>query len=179
LHGELGVRQCIDAGATLVMFSGDKLLGGPQAGIVVGRKEAIATLASHPLARVVRADKLTLAALQSVALTYLSGDATSLPLWRMATVPCEELRARAERIAAVVPGVKVVDTMATAGGGSLPGLDMPSVGVALDVAYVDTALARLRDARIVALARDGKVVCDLRTVDPRADERLAGALRTC
>jgi L-seryl-tRNA(Ser) seleniumtransferase len=179
LHGELGVRQCIGSGATLVTFSGDKLLGGPQAGIVVGQEDAIAMLASHPLARVVRADKLTLAALQSVALTYLSGDATSLPLWRMATASCEELRTRAERIAAVVPGAKVVDTMATAGGGSLPGLDMPSVGVALDVPHVDAALARLREQRIVALARDGKVVCDLRTVDPLADERLAGALRSC
>jgi L-seryl-tRNA(Ser) seleniumtransferase len=179
LHGELGVRQCIDAGARLVTFSGDKLLGGPQAGIIVGAHGAIAALTRHPLARVVRADKLTLAALQSVALTYLSGDATSLPLWRMATVSCEELRARAERIAATVPGAKVVDTTATAGGGSLPGLDIPSMGVALDTARVDAALARLRGERIVALARDGKLVCDLRTVEPSADDRVADALRTC
>jgi L-seryl-tRNA(Ser) seleniumtransferase len=179
LHGELGVRQCIDAGARLVTFSGDKLLGGPQAGIIVGAHGAIAALMRHPLARVVRADKLTLAALQSVALTYLSGDATSLPLWRMATVSCEELRARAERIAATVPGAKVVDTTATAGGGSLPGLDIPSMGVALDTARVDAALARLRGERIVALARDGKLVCDLRTVEPSADDRVADALRNC
>ncbi len=179
LHGELGVRQCIESGATLVTCSGDKLLGGPQAGIVVGSRSAITALASHPLARAVRADKLTLAALQSVALTYLSGDATSLPLWRMATVPTDALRARAERIAATVPGAKVVETTATAGGGSLPGLDIPSVGVALDTGHVDRALARLREHRIVGLARDGKVVCDLRTVDPNDDGRLADALRTC
>jgi L-seryl-tRNA(Ser) seleniumtransferase len=178
LHGELGVRQCIENGAQVVTFSGDKLLGGPQAGIIVGTTNAITTLTRHPLARVVRADKLTLAALQSVALTYLSGDATSLPLWSMAIASCEELRTRAERIAAAVPGAKVVDTTATAGGGSLPGLDIPSVGIALDVASVDAALARLRDARIVALARDGKVVCDLRTVDPDADGRVADALRS-
>jgi L-seryl-tRNA(Ser) seleniumtransferase len=178
LHGELGVRQCVDAGAQLVTFSGDKLLGGPQAGIIVGSRSLVTTLQRHPLARVVRADKLTLAALQSVALTYLSGDATSLPLWHMAIASIENLRARAEQIAAVVPSAKVVETTATAGGGSLPGLDIPSIGVALDARSVDTALARLRGERVVALARDGKVVCDLRTVEPSADERIAAALRS-
>jgi L-seryl-tRNA(Ser) seleniumtransferase len=176
LQGELGVRQCIDAGAALVTFSGDKLLGGPQAGVVVGRADLVASVARHPLARAVRADKLTLAALQSVALTYLSGDATALPLWRMATINVETLRARAERVAAKVGGAKVVDTTAAAGAGSLPGLDIPSVGVALDAANVDGALARLRESRIVAIARDARVVCDLRTVDERDDEVVAAAL---
>ncbi|MCU1430710.1 MAG: selenocysteine synthase [Actinomycetia bacterium] len=178
LRGELGVRQCIDAGAALVLFSGDKLLGGPQAGAIVGRADLVARIARHPLARVVRADKMTLAAMQSVALTYLSGDATSLPLWQMATATIAELRARAERIASAVAGLKVCDTAATAGGGSLPGLDIPSVGVALDVDNVDGALAQLRAARIVALGRDGRVVCDLRTVDPSEDDRVASTLRT-
>jgi L-seryl-tRNA(Ser) seleniumtransferase len=177
LRDEFGARQCIEAGAALVTFSGDKLLGGPQAGIIVGRADLVATVARHPLARAVRADKMTLAALQSVALTYLSGDATSLPLWRMATESIDALRARAESIAAGVPRAKVVDTTAAAGGGSLPGLDIPSVGVAIDVADVDAALGALRAARIVALARDGRVVCDLRTVDARDDERVAAALR--
>jgi L-seryl-tRNA(Ser) seleniumtransferase len=176
LRDELGVRQCIDAGAAIVTFSGDKLLGGPQAGVIVGRAGLIATIAKHPLARAVRADKLTLAALQSVALTYLSGDATALPLWRMATVPLDALRARAEAIASATPGVKVADTTATAGGGSLPGLDISSVGVAVEVDDTDGALAALRDARIVALARDGRVVCDLRTVAPDDDVRLTVAL---
>ncbi|MDQ1520943.1 MAG: L-seryl-tRNA(Ser) seleniumtransferase [Actinomycetota bacterium] len=176
LRDELGVRQCVEAGAALVTFSGDKLLGGPQAGVVVGRADLVRVLARHPLARAVRADKLTLAALQSVALTYLSGDATSLPLWRMATVSIESLRARAERLAARVAGAKIVDTTAAAGAGSLPGLDIPSVGIALDAADVEHALSELRVARIIALVREGRIVCDLRTIDERDDERVATAL---
>jgi L-seryl-tRNA(Ser) seleniumtransferase len=170
------VKQCIDAGAALVCFSGDKLLGGPQAGVIVGRGQLINTIARHPLARAVRADKMTLAALQSVALTYLSGDATSLPLWRMATASLDELRGRAETIAERVPGAKVVDTTAAAGGGSLPGLDIPSVGVAIEVADVDVGLTRLREQDVIAIGRDGNVLCDLRTVDPVDDMRLAIAL---
>jgi L-seryl-tRNA(Ser) seleniumtransferase len=176
LRDELGVKQCVEAGAAIVCFSGDKLLGGPQAGVIVGRADLIAKMARHPLARVVRADKMTLAALQAVAITYLSGDATSLPLWRMATTSLDELRQRAEAIASRVAGAKVVDTTAAAGGGSLPGLDIPSVGVAIEVSDVDAAIARLRDQNVIAIGRDGKVLCDLRTVDPRDDVRLAGAL---
>jgi L-seryl-tRNA(Ser) seleniumtransferase len=161
-----------------VTFSGDKLLGGPQAGVIVGRAALIESLARHPLARVVRADKLALAAMQSVALAYLAGDATSLPLWRMAIARVDELHVRAEAIAKRVTRAKVVDTTAVAGGGSLPGLDLPSVGVAIDVGDVGDALARLRDRHIVAIARDDLVVCDLRTVDADDDERLAHALAT-
>ena len=95
LQDEPGIRQAVEAGAALVTFSGDKLLGGPQAGVVVGRSDLVAALAAHPLARAMRADKLTLAALQAVAFSYLSGDATTIPLWRMATVPLDGLRARA------------------------------------------------------------------------------------
>ncbi|MEX0664162.1 MAG: L-seryl-tRNA(Sec) selenium transferase [Acidimicrobiia bacterium] len=177
LHDEPGVRQALDAGAAIVTFSGDKLLGGPQAGVIVGRADLVATIARQPLARAMRADKMTLAALQQVALTYLSGDATSIPLWRMATASLEDLRARAERITASVPRTKVVDTEAVAGGGSLPGLTIPSVGVALDVADVDQALAALREHGIVARAERDAVVADLRTVDPAHDDRLADALR--
>jgi L-seryl-tRNA(Ser) seleniumtransferase len=176
LRDEPGVRQCLDAGAALVTFSGDKLLGGPQAGVVVGRRALIDRLKAHPLARAVRADKLTLAALQSVALAYLDGDAAaSLPLWRMATVPLDELRRRAEAIAARVPGAKVVETEAVAGGGSLPGLTIPSCGVAVEAAPVEALAGRLRAARIVARVEDGRVVCDLRAVDPSDDQRIADA----
>ena len=161
----------------LVTFSGDKLLGGPQAGVIVGRADVVARVAGHPLARAMRADKMTLAALQHVALTYLSGDATSIPLWRMATVPVEELRARAEAVAARASGhAKVVDTEAVAGGGSLPGLTIPSVGVAVESGDPTGALARLRDAGVVARIVDDAVVCDLRTVDPADDAQLASAL---
>jgi len=164
------------AGAALVTFSGDKLLGGPQAGVVVGRSDLVAALAAHPLARAMRADKLTLAGLQAVAFSYLSGDATTIPLWRMATVPLDGLRARAESIAAAVPAAMVVDTEAVAGGGSLPGLTIPSVGVAVEVPAPARALGRLRDDDVVARIEDDAVVCDLRTVDPADDERVARAL---
>lgn len=177
LCDEPGIRQAIAAGADLVTFSGDKLLGGPQAGIVVGRADVVATVARHPLARAMRAGKLTLAALQSVALAYLRGDGASIPLWRMAAAPVESLRVRAEAIAARVPGAKVLDTEAVAGGGSLPGLTIPSVGVGLECADADLVAARLRTAEaVVARVAEGLVVCDLRTVDPADDDVLVAAL---
>jgi L-seryl-tRNA(Ser) seleniumtransferase len=177
LHDEPGVRQAIEGGAALVTFSGDKLLGGPQAGVVVGRADLVAAVARHPLARAVRADKLTLAALQSVAFAYLDGDASVIPLWRMATATVDELRARAEAIATAVPRAKVVDTEAVAGGGSLPGLTIPSAGVAIEVADAEALHTRLREHAIVARVTDDSLVCDLRTVDPADDGALADALR--
>jgi L-seryl-tRNA(Ser) seleniumtransferase len=177
LRDEPGVRQAVAAGAALVTFSGDKLLGGPQAGVIVGRADLVATIAAHPLARAMRADKFTLAALQALALEYLSGDATSIPLWRMATASLDSLRERADAIAGAVPGLKVVETEAVAGGGSLPGLTIPSVGVAADVRDPDACCDRLRAQRVVARVADGLVVCDVRTLDPSEDATLAAALR--
>jgi L-seryl-tRNA(Ser) seleniumtransferase len=178
LRDEPGVRQCLDDGAALVTFSGDKLLGGPQAGVVVGRADLVERCARHPLARALRADKLTLAALQAVALAYLDGDAREIPLWHMVSMGLPRLRERAGTVAARVPGAKVVDTDAVAGGGSLPGLTIPSLGVAVEVGDVDATLRRLRHRRVVALARDGAVVCDLRSIYPPArDDELAQALR--
>ena len=177
LHDEPGVRQALEAGASVVTFSGDKLLGGPQAGVLVGRAQLIAAIARHPLARAVRADKVTLAALQHVALAYLDGDATAIPLWRMATTPTDALRSRAVAMAALVPRAGVVDTESVVGGGALPGFTIPSIGVATEVDSAERVLARLRDVDVVARAADGCVVVDLRTVDPDDDARLADVLR--
>lgn len=182
LQGEPGVRQALDDGADLVTFSGDKLLGGPQAGLLVGRRSVVDTVARHPLARAVRADKLTLAGLQTVADAYLSGTAAELPLWQMATAPLNGLVTRAETITRAVPHAKVVDTEAVAGGGSLPGATIPSAGVALELQghggrAVADALAALRAAGVVARAVDGRLTCDLRSVDPADDARLTEALR--
>jgi len=176
LHDEPGIRQMIEEGADVVTFSGDKLLGGPQAGVIVGRADLVAACAQHPLARAVRADKVTLAALQHVALTYLAGDAAALPLWRMAAVPVGELVVRAGAIVERVGNASAIETEAVAGGGSLPGLTIPSFGVAIDAPDPDATLARLRALDVVARIERNAVVCDLRTVDPADDERLADAL---
>jgi len=167
-------QDSLRAGVDLISFSGDKLLGGPQAGVIVGQAELVATVARHPLARAMRADKMTLAALQTVALAYLDGDATRIPLWHMATTPIEVLQARAEAIVTSVPGVEVIDTEAVAGGGALPGLTIPSVGVSIETGAA--GLASLRRAGIVARTEDDRIVCDLRTVAPNDDARLAAAL---
>ena len=176
LRDEPGVRQAIDAGAGIVTFSGDKLLGGPQAGVIVGRADLVATIARHPLARAMRADKLTLAALQQVALVYLSGDATSIPLWRMATASLDELHARAEAIAAGLAHAKAVETEAVAGGGTLPGLTIPSIGIAIEVPNAGAAMATLRDHGVIARTESGQIVCDLRSIDPNDDGIVARAL---
>jgi L-seryl-tRNA(Ser) seleniumtransferase len=176
LRGELGVRQCLDQGAALVTFSGDKLLGGPQAGVIVGRRDLVERCKAHPLARAVRADKATLAGMQQIALTYLSGDATSIPLWRMAILPVEVLRRRAEQIATSVRDAKVVDTQAVAGGGSLPGLDIPSAGIAIESPSPHAAARTLRASGVIARIEDDRIVCDLRTVDEADDARLTSAL---
>lgn len=177
LADEPGIRQCLTDGAALVTFSGDKLLGGPQAGIIVGRRDLVAQCARHPLARALRADKLTLSAMQSIALSYLDGSVVEdVPFWRMAATSLSDLRARADSMVRSLPGAKIIDTDAAAGGGSLPGLTIPSLGIALTLDDVDTALARLRARRIVALARDGAVVADVRSVDPRDDARLVDSL---
>ncbi len=177
LGDEPGVRQCLADGAALVTFSGDKLLGGPQAGVIVGARALIDRLTAHPLARALRADKTTLAALQAVAFAYLDGDVTRIPFWRMATATVDELRVRAEAIAAAVPGAKVIDTEAVAGGGSVPGLGIPSCGVAIESARPGERARELRARRVVARIDDGRIVCDLRTVDPDDDKRLRDALR--
>jgi L-seryl-tRNA(Ser) seleniumtransferase len=176
LRDEPGARQCLAAGAALVMFSGDKLLGGPQAGVIAGRADLVAAVARHPLARAVRADKMALAALQAVALAYLAGDGDAIPLWRMAATPLAVLRERSEAVAVRVPGAKVVETEAVAGGGSLPGLTIPSCGLSVDVPDADAALAHLRALGIIARLDAGAIVCDLRTVDPSDDPRLAAGL---
>ncbi len=137
----------------------------------------MATIARHPLARATRADKLTLAILQSVALAYLAGDASAIPLWRMATTTVDDLRGRAQAIADAITGAKVVDTEAVAGGGSLPGLVIPSIGVAVEPADVDAGAARLREHDVVGRVVDGTLVCDLRSVDPADDATVLAALR--
>jgi len=170
LAGEPAARQTLAAGAALVTFSGDKLLGGPQAGVVAGRADLVALCARHPLNRALRPGGLVLAALQETLLAYLRRDGDAIPFWRMASVPVEVLRARAERL-----GVgKVVDTVAVAGGGSVPGQDVPSAGVAVEGDHA--AALRACQPPVVARVHEGMTICDLRTVDPLDDPVLASHL---
>ena len=172
LAGEPAARQTLEAGAALVTFSGDKLLGGPQAGIVAGRADLVAACAAHPLNRALRPGGLVLAALQELALAYLRRDGQAIPFWRMATTPVEVLRERAARIGEGA----VVETVAVAGAGSVPGHEIPSAGLALEGDHA--AALRSGDPAVVARVQDGRTICDLRTVDPADDELLARALRS-
>lgn len=173
LAAEPAARQTLAAGAAIVTFSGDKLLGGPQAGIIAGRADLVAACGRHPLARALRPGGLVLAALQDVMLAYLRRDAhRTIPFWRMATVPPAALRARAGAL-----GVgTVIDTEALPGAGSLPGVSMPSVGVVIDGDHLGAL--RSADPPVIARVAEGRTICDLRTVDPADDGHLAAVLRT-
>ena len=151
-------------------FSGDKLLGGPQAGVIAGRADLVAACARHPLARALRPGGLVLGALQETVLAYLRRDAATIPFWRMATTEVGELRRRATSIGVGEP----VDCSSVAGGGSLPGLEIPSAGVAL--AGDRTAALRAHDPPVIARVAGDRTVADLRTVDPADDPVLAKAL---
>jgi L-seryl-tRNA(Ser) seleniumtransferase len=174
LHGEPAARQTLADGAALVTFSGDKLLGGPQAGILMGRRDLVDRCARHPLARALRPGGLVLDALQATALAYLRRDLAALPFWAFATAPTDALRRRAREVAAAAGGVEVVDCASVAGGGSLPGTEIPSVGV--QRAGDHTAALRAWDPPVIARAHDGATLCDLRSVDPADDDVLAKAL---
>ena len=170
LRDEPGVRQALDAGATVVTFSGDKLLGGPQAGIIAGSREVIDACVRHPLMRALRPGALVLRALQDVALAYLRRDGVAIPFWRMATLPVDDLRARATAL-----GVgRVTDMAGVAGAGSLPGQELPSAGLVLDGDR--STVLRRHDPPVVARVRDGCTWLDLRTVDPGDDPVVAEAV---
>ncbi len=170
LAGEPAVRQTLEAGASLVTFSGDKLLGGPQSGIIAGSTELVEKCRRHPLARALRPGGLVLGALQAVALDYLDRDGDAIPFWRMAGVSVDELRRRATAIGFG----EVVDCASVPGGGSAPGVTIPSVGIAVD----GDATAALRSAHppVIARVADGRTVLDLRTVDPAEDDDVSAAL---
>jgi L-seryl-tRNA(Ser) seleniumtransferase len=170
LRDEPAVRQTLEAGAALVVFSGDKLLGGPQAGIIAGRADLVDACTRHPLYRAVRPGGLVVAALQEVALAYLGRDVSAMPLWQMATRSVESLRQRA----AVFRVGEVVDCVSVTGGGTLPGVEIPSAGVTVP-GDVTTAL-RAWSPPIIARVSEGRTMVDLRTVDPADDPVVATAL---
>lgn len=161
------VQESLAAGADLVCFSGDKLLGGPQAGIIIGRAELVGKLKKHPLARAVRADKLCLAALSATLLHYLKDEAErEVPIWRMISASPESLRQRATDWAGELGQGTVIPGESTVGGGSLPEETLPTFLLALALRSPDRFLARLRHAHpaIIARLEDDQVVFDPRTV---------------
>ncbi len=183
LAHEPTVQESVAAGAGLVCFSGDKLQGGPQAGIIVGRADFVNPLKRHPLARALRADKLCLAALQATLLHYLKDEATrEVPVWRMIAAPPDEigLRARAwqRRLRRAGIAAEVAEGRSTVGGGSLPGQTLPTRLLALPVADPDGLAARLRAGAppVVARIEEGRLVLDPRTVLTREEHELLRAV---
>jgi L-seryl-tRNA(Ser) seleniumtransferase len=172
------VPDSIAAGADLVTFSGDKLLGGPQTGIVCGRAELVGKLRRHPLQRALRPDKLTLAALEGTLLLYAdpSRAVDEIPALRMLREPLEDVRARAERLAILIGG-EVVETSARAGGGALPLHDFPSAAVAVEVELAPAL--RHAEPPVIALVRDDRTLLDARTIADGEVELVAAAVQSC
>jgi L-seryl-tRNA(Ser) seleniumtransferase len=175
LAGEPLAREALRDGCDLVCFSGDKLLGGPQAGILAGTADAIAQCRRHPLARALRIDKLSLAALEATLRIYRDPERAraELPVLRAVLEPAEDVRARAERLAARIGG-SVIATVARVGGGALPLAELPSFGVRLE-GDADLLAARLREGEPAVLARvaDGALVLDCRTLSDADAARIS------
>ena len=185
LEHEPTPHERLAAGADIVTFSGDKLVGGPQAGLIIGRADLLARIRRDPLARAMRPDKSTLAAVAATLAIYRAGRAQlDIPVWRAIGADVAHLRERAQRLIVALPpsvgigAVDVVDTRAAVGGGALPGQTLSSIALRFrrgSAAGLARAL-RQGDPCVIARVEDEAVLVDLRTVDPDADEPLAGAL---
>jgi len=176
LGDEPTARESLEAGADLVCFSGDKLLGGPQAGIIVGRVELVERLRRHPLQRALRADKLTLAALEATLALYLDPElaAREVPVLRMLAEPVETVRARAQRLADLVGG-DVEPTVGRVGGGALPLTELPSFACAVE----EELAPRLRETEppVIGVVRDGRCLLDCRTLRDEELDDVAAAVK--
>ncbi|MDH5522239.1 MAG: L-seryl-tRNA(Sec) selenium transferase, partial [Acidimicrobiia bacterium] len=178
LAEEPAVRQTLAAGADLVLFSGDKLFGGPQAGIIAGRRDLVEKCGRHPLARAVRPGSLVLNAVQDTTLAYLDRRGDDIPLWRMVATPVTELVSRADAVVAEVGsdhGLISASCDSVPGGGTLPTVSFPSHGLRIDGDLV-TPLRDL-DRPVIARIENDETILDLRTVDPADDGYLAAGLR--
>ncbi len=183
---EPSVRSSINIGADVVCFSGDKLLGGPQAGIMVGRHEMLAQISKHPLMRALRVDKITYAALDATLLEYARGHApTAIPVLQMINIPASNIENRARDISKQLqtsPRLKIaiINGLSTIGGGSSPGIKIPSrlLSVSTDTLRPNELEARLRhyNPPIIARIEHDQVLLDLRTVLPEQDQTLVEAL---
>lgn len=179
VESERTVRDALDDGIGLVSFSGDKLLGGPQAGIIAGRAQLVARLRSNPLLRALRVDKLTLAALDATLALHRDGR-ERIPVYRMLAATLDQLRERARGYLAAIPQTAIVESSGYLGGGALPGHEIASIAVAVETGDADGLAADLRygDPPIVARIEDGRMLLDLRTIAPDEDEVVIAAVRT-
>jgi L-seryl-tRNA(Ser) seleniumtransferase len=186
VEGEPTVVECLAAGADLVSFSADKLLGGPQAGLLVGRSDLIARVASHPVARAVRPDKLTLAALAATLSAWKRGAWREFPVYRAAAAGLEELDRRGARLVEAASerrglSARLEDSEALFGGGTSPGRRFPSRAVVLAhssrTADELAEVLRRREPPIVARVERERVWLDLRSIAPDEDDEIARALR--
>jgi L-seryl-tRNA(Ser) seleniumtransferase len=182
---EPAVEAAIAAGVDLCCFSGDKLLGGPQAGIIVGRAAAVERVRTHPLMRALRVDKLTYAALEATLTEYAAGRASAtVPVQRMLTMTADEIRVRAATLADQVNAIggwqaEIVPGVSAIGGGSAPGIELPTwlVAIAKDGLTPDALEERLRRLTppVIARIEHDRVLLDLRTVLPHQDAQLASS----
>jgi L-seryl-tRNA(Ser) seleniumtransferase len=175
LAHEMTVMESLAAGSDLVCFSGDKLLGGPQAGVIVGKKELVDKLRKHPIARAVRADKLCLAGLAATLMHYLKGEAEKkIPIWQMISMDMDLIEERAQHWKRTLKQGEIIDGQSAVGGGSLPGELLPTRLVALDVPNPDQFLVQIRHSRppIIARVEDDRVLVDPRTVLPQQEGAL-------
>ncbi len=173
------VQESVSSGADLVCFSGDKLLGGPQAGIIVGRKELIDKIRKTPLARAVRADKLCLAALSATLLHYLKDEAEQyVPIWQMISLPAKLIEQRAIKLQKALSQGEVLPASSTIGGGSLPEETLPTFILSFKATRPDEVSLRLRRAAtpIIARIEQDRIIIDLRTVLPEQEAFLAEVL---
>ena len=186
-HHEPTVRESLDAGVTVCCFSGDKMLGGPQAGIIVGDQTSIDTIARHPLMRALRADKLVYAALEATLLEHLTGRAPdTVPVERMINLDVNQLIERANRIVGRVTetapstGLTVAAGRSAIGGGTTPGVSIPSCLLEVEIANQSPraveACLRASEPAVIGRIEDGRVCLDLRTVQPEQDDALADVL---
>ena len=175
LSDEPAAKQTLASGAALVAFSGDKLLGGPQAGIIAGDAELVAACAKHPLARALRPGGLVLGALQDLALTYMRRDWEAIPFWKMAMASTDELSRRANTIVDAAGLGSVIETTSVPGGGTLPTVEIPSIGISIQGDH----RAALRAAPVAIMARvvEDTTILDLRTIDESDDQDIIDALR--
>jgi L-seryl-tRNA(Ser) seleniumtransferase len=184
LAHEPTLQESVAGGVALVSASGDKLLGGPQAGIIVGREDLVASLKRHPLTRALRVDKTTIAALQATLLHYLKGEAAEkVPVWQMIATPIEAIEERAiawaKKLAEAGVAARVVDGLSTVGGGSLPGETLPTRLVAIKVDSPDELARRLRagDPPVTGRIEDDLFLLDPRTVSDEEEEVLLEAIK--